>query len=70
MKDVMRKLGYTTIDGRKIIGFVGVLQDPETSGCLDCGHKSMSHAEYAVEGCNEAEVVCPECGSLNYYVEG
>jgi DNA-directed RNA polymerase subunit RPC12/RpoP len=68
-KDVLKAQGYTHIDGLRIVSFVGILEDDEISQCLDCGHKGDTHAEYELEGIDEAEVVCPECGSLNYYVE-
>lgn len=69
MKDVMKEGGYLSIAGRRILSFVGVLDDDTPSKCLDCGHESKTHAEYEVDGRDEAEVVCPECGSLHYYME-
>jgi hypothetical protein len=70
MSDILKKRGHTSIDGLKIVAFVGVLEDPETNECLDCKHKGKTHAEYELEGCEEAQVVCPECGSIHYYLEG
>jgi Zn finger protein HypA/HybF involved in hydrogenase expression len=39
------------------------------SECLDCGHESIDHAEYEVEGQEEAEVVCPKCHSYHFYLK-
>jgi hypothetical protein len=41
----------------------------ELNECLDCGHESDCHAEYEVEGFEEAEVVCPQCKSSNYFIK-
>jgi len=49
------------------VAFVGVLDDATPNECLDCKHIGNTHAEYELEGVDEAEVVCPECGSLSYY---
>jgi hypothetical protein len=70
MKDVLKERGVRIIDGRRIVAFVGVLDDATPNECLDCGHSSKTHAEYELEGVDEAEVVCPECGSLSYYEGG
>lgn len=67
MKDVLKDKGCTAIDGRKIVSFVGVLDDTIPNECLDCGHEGNTHAEYEIEGLTHAEVVCPNCGSLHYY---
>lgn len=69
MKDILKERGCVSIDGRRIVSFVGVLDDTIRHECLDCGHEGNTHAEYEVDGLKEAEVVCPECGSLHYYVE-
>jgi DnaJ-class molecular chaperone len=69
MKDILKRLGITRIDGRKIVSFVGVLDDNEVSECLSCKHEGKTHAEYEIEGFDEAEVVCPECGSSDYFVK-
>ena len=67
MRDVLREWGCVSINGHKILSFVGVLDDSTPNHCLDCGHEGNTHAEYELEGVEEAEVVCPECGSINYY---
>jgi DNA-directed RNA polymerase subunit RPC12/RpoP len=69
MKDILKERGCFSIDGRRIVGFVGVLDNDAPSKCLDCGHTGKTHAEYEIEGVTEGEVVCPECGSLHYYME-
>jgi Zn finger protein HypA/HybF involved in hydrogenase expression len=46
-----------------------IVEDSEMSECLDCGHESFNHAEYEVEGQDEAEVVCPNCKSHNFYIK-
>lgn len=69
MKDVLKQNGVVSIEGRRILSFVGVLDDETPNACMDCGHKGKTHAEYEVEGLKDAEVVCPECGSLHYYME-
>ena len=69
MKDILKEQGVTHIDGHKIVAFVGVLDDDEVSECLRCKHQGNTHAEYELEGINEAEVVCPHCGSSDYYVK-
>lgn len=45
------------------------VQDDEMQECLDCGHESKDHAEYEVEGYDEAEVVCPKCHSYHFYIK-
>jgi hypothetical protein len=67
MRDVLKERGCLSIDGRRILSFVGVLDDDTPNECMDCKHESNTHAEYEVEGLTEAEVVCPNCGSLHYY---
>ena len=67
MRDVLKERGCLSIDGRRIVAFVGVLDDATPNECLDCKHTGNTHAEYELEGVDEAEVVCPECGSLSYY---
>lgn len=57
------------IDGQKVVAFVGILDDDSPNECMRCGHISCDHAEFEVEGKEEAEVVCPNCGSLNYCVK-
>lgn len=57
-----------TIDGQKVVAFVGILKDDSPNDCMRCGHSSCDHAEFEVEGRDEALVVCPNCGSLDYYV--
>lgn len=69
MSDVLKERGCVSIDGRRIVSFVGVLDDDTPNKCMDCGYESSSHAEYEVDGLVEAEVVCPNCGSLHYYME-
>lgn len=34
--------------------------------CMDCGHVSQTYGEID-RGFEEAEVVCPHCGSIHYY---
>ena len=46
-----------------------ILEDDEQSECLDCGHESFDHAEYEIEGQDEAEVVCPKCYSIHFYIK-
>ncbi len=46
-----------------------IVEDNETQECLDCGHSGNNHAEYEVEGQDEAEVVCPECKSSYYFIK-
>jgi DNA-directed RNA polymerase subunit RPC12/RpoP len=67
MRDVLKEVGCLSVDGRRILSFVGVLDDETLNECMDCKHESKTHAEYEVEGLEEAEVVCPECGSIHYY---
>ena len=67
MEDVLKERGCLAVDGRKIVSFVGILDNDTQSECLDCKHVGNTHAEYELEGVDEAEVVCPECGSLHYY---
>ena len=45
------------------------VEDDVTQECLDCGHESMNHAEYEIEGQEEAEVVCPKCHSYHFYIK-
>jgi hypothetical protein len=70
MRDILKERGCLSIDGRRIVAFVGVLDDATPNECLDCKHTGNTHAEYELEGVDEAEVVCPECGSLSYYEGG
>ena len=46
-----------------------IVKDFEKSECLDCGHESFDHAEYEIEGQEEAEVVCPKCHSYHFYIK-
>jgi Zn finger protein HypA/HybF involved in hydrogenase expression len=46
-----------------------IVEDNEPQECLDCGHSGNNHAEYEVEGQDEAEVVCPKCKSSNYFIK-
>jgi Zn finger protein HypA/HybF involved in hydrogenase expression len=46
-----------------------IIKDPSLNECLDCGHESLDHAEYEVEGQDEAEVVCPKCHSYHFYIK-
>jgi DNA-directed RNA polymerase subunit RPC12/RpoP len=57
-----------TIDGVPV-KFIGILEDDGLNECMRCGHKSATHAEFEVEGADEAEVVCPNCGSPAYFVK-
>jgi len=56
------------LDGRKVLNFVGILPDDEHQECIDCKFTGQVHAEFEVEGLEEAEVVCPKCASLHYYI--
>lgn len=58
-----------SIDGQKVTKYVGILKDDGLNECMRCQHVSHDHAEFEVEGKEEAEVVCPNCGSLHYYVK-
>lgn len=69
MEDVLKKQGYLSINGRRILSFIGMVEDQIFNECMDCGYESNTHAEYEVDGLEEAEVVCPKCGSLHYYEE-
>ena len=57
-----------TIDGVPV-KYAGMVKDDEFSECMRCGHESDTHAEFEVEGADEAEVVCPNCGSMAYFVK-
>jgi DNA-directed RNA polymerase subunit RPC12/RpoP len=57
-----------TIDGVPV-KFVGILKDDGLNECMRCGHESNTHAEFEVESADEAEVVCPNCGSMAYFVK-
>jgi Zn finger protein HypA/HybF involved in hydrogenase expression len=46
-----------------------IVEDNEPQECLDCGHSGNNHAEYEVEGQDEAEVVCPKCHSYHFYIK-
>lgn len=65
----MKLKDIKSIDGQKVVAFVGILKDEGLNECMRCGHVSDDHAEFEVEGKDEAEVVCPNCGSLNYCVK-
>jgi DnaJ-class molecular chaperone len=56
------------LNGRKVLDFVGFLPDDEPQECLECKFTGKVHAEFEVEGLEEAEVVCPKCASLHYYI--
>lgn len=43
--------------------------ETKVNECLDCKHEGTEWGEIEIEGSDEAEVVCPECGSFNYYVK-
>lgn len=47
----------------------GLDTDP-TNECLDCHHESKDWAETDTDAdAEEATVVCPNCGSIHYYVK-
>jgi Zn finger protein HypA/HybF involved in hydrogenase expression len=46
-----------------------IVEDNEPQECLDCGHSGNNHGEYEIESQDEAEVVCPECKSSNYFIK-
>lgn len=44
-------------------------QDDPMNECLDCHHEGREYGEIdmGIDDC--AEVVCPKCGSINYYIK-
>jgi transcription elongation factor Elf1 len=44
-----------------------IMESEDLNECLDCGFVSKTYGELD-RGFDEAEVVCPNCGSLHYYI--
>jgi len=51
------------------VEFDRILEGPDLQECLDCGYEGLDHGERDVEGYDEADVLCPKCGSLHYYIK-
>jgi len=45
------------------------VQDDVEQECLDCGFEATYHDEHHIAGQEEAEVVCPNCKSYNYFLK-
>ena len=48
--------------------YLGVVEDDDMQECLDCGYHGKDHAEFDVNGQDQAEVVCPKCHSSYYFI--
>jgi ribosomal protein L32 len=49
--------------------FEYTLTSEELNECLDCGHESHEYGERHPEDALEADVVCPSCGSIHFYIK-
>ena len=53
---------------KKTWDIVNFPTETKVNECLDCKHEGTDWGEIDV-GTEEAEVVCPKCGSYHYYVK-
>lgn len=45
------------------------LQNDPLNECLDCHHQGQEWAEDSNDNNETAEVYCPQCGSVHYYIK-
>ena len=48
--------------------FDRVMECSDLQECLDCQYQGFDYAEIDAVGKEEAEVMCPKCGSVYYYI--
>ena len=48
--------------------FDRVLKCDDLQECLDCKYEGFDYGEIDHEDQDEAEVLCPKCGSTHYYI--
>lgn len=52
----------------KYVEIIKPLDDDPLNECLDCKHEGQEWGERDI-GEDHAEVVCPKCGSIHYYIK-